>query len=84
MTASIHRIDKTLTNEAAEKGALLLERFTLVSDDDGHRFVIPLSRLTEFNEWLESDMESESFNPNKYDEFSLDGGLLTFCDPAVN
>jgi hypothetical protein len=84
MTASIHRIDKTLTNEAAEKGALLLERFTLVSDDDGHKFVLPLSRLTEFNEWLATDPESEEFNCDRFNEFIFEGGLLTFLDPAVN
>jgi len=28
--------------------------------------------------------EAEGFNPNLFDEFRLDGGLLTFTDPRVN
>lgn len=78
------RIDKTQTDLQTEKNLKLLERFTLVSDESGHRYVIPVSRYDEFNTWAESDTESEDFNPGLFNELRIDGGLLTFCDPAVN
>lgn len=30
-------------------------RFRLVSDDDGHEYVIPAERREEFDAWLQSD-----------------------------
>ena len=84
MVAKVKRIDKTQTDLQTEKNLKLLERFTLVSDGDGHEFVIPVSQLKTFESWLEMDPESEDFDCERFNDFRIDGGLLTFTDPAVN
>lgn len=80
----IVRIDKSATDAKAEKNLLLLERWTLVSDESGHRYVIPIARKIEFDAWSQMDTESEDFNCDLFNEFRIDGGLLTFADPRVN
>lgn len=81
---TIHKISRQPTSEEAEKGAVLTERWTLVRDDSGHQYIIPLARFTEFNMWQEEDPESDEFNADLFNEFRFEGGLLTFKDPAVN
>ena len=55
------------------------KRFTLVSDDDGHRYVIPVDMLPKF--WLfVEEPEDDEFDFEKY---RIDGGTLTFTDPKV-
>lgn len=84
MSTKIKRIDRTETTEEVERSALLVERFTLAKDGDGHEYVLPISRLVEFEAWDATDPESEDFDCGKFDEYRYDGGLLTFTDPATN
>lgn len=55
-------------------------RFTVVSDNDGHDYYIPVSDTVEFYEWLEDEERSTYLEPGKYDHCRIDG-TLTFTDP---
>lgn len=79
----IKSIDKKPTDEKNEQNLRILERFTLVSDDDGHKYIIPVARKLEFDAWLRATEDSDFSDPG-FDEFRIDGGLLTFTDPKVN
>jgi len=72
------------TSEQHEKNLRVTERFTLASDESGHEYVIPVAKKAEFNKWNEMDTESEEFDCELFDEYRIDGGLLTFTDPKVN
>jgi hypothetical protein len=80
----VKSIDKKPTDEKAEKNLRILERFTLVSDESGHEYVIPVARKIEFDTWNQMDTESEDFDCSLFEEFRIGGGLLTFTDPKVN
>jgi hypothetical protein len=80
----IRSIDGKSTNEKHERNLAIIERWTLVSDESGHRYVIPIARKIEFDAWNEMDTGSDDFNCALFDEFRIDGGTLTFTDPKVN
>jgi hypothetical protein len=82
--SKISHIDRKPTDEQAEKNRAILERWTLVSDESGHNYVIPLHLKIEFDDWNESDTEEDDFDPDKYEQYRIEGGLLTFVDPKVN
>jgi len=75
---------KGSTDDEHEKNLAIIERSTQVSDESGHEYVIPVHKLLEFEEWNEMDTESEDFDCERFDEFRIDGGRLTFTDPRVN
>jgi len=37
--------------------------YTLVSDDDGHWYVIPVAKQSEFTKWLNSDDAQDGVSP---------------------
>ena len=59
------------------------QRFTVVSDNDGHDYCIPVEAVKEFDAWLDDEERSTYTECSKYDEYRLDGGRLTFTDPKV-
>ena len=84
MVAKIRSISKKGTDEQNEKNLSILERYFIGRDESGHKYVVPVLRKIEFDAWNESDSESEGFDPGLFNEYRLDGGLLTFTDPKVN
>jgi len=80
----VKSIDKKPTDEKHEKNLHILERYFIGSDDSGHKYVVPIARKLEFDEWSQADTEEEDFDPDLFNDFRLDGGLLTFTDPKVN
>lgn len=80
----IKSIDKKPTDEQNEKNLSILERYFIGTDESGHHYVVPIYRKIEFDEWSEADTEAEDFSPDLFNEFRLEGGLLTFTDPKVN
>jgi hypothetical protein len=80
----VKSIDKKPTDEKHEQNLAILERYFIGSDESGHEYVVPIARKLEFDRWSESDTEAEDFDCDKFDEFRIDGGLLTFTDPKVN
>jgi hypothetical protein len=81
---SVKGIDKKPTDARREKNLAIVERYFIGSDDSGHEYVVPIHRKIEFDEWNNMSTESEDFNPDLFNEYRLDGGLLTFTDPRVN
>lgn len=75
-------INRKPTDEKNEKQLRLLQRWTLTNDGDGHRFLLPIEKLVEFEEWLENEGWEE--DPGKYEAYRLEGGRLTFTDPTVD
>jgi hypothetical protein len=55
-------------------------RFTIVTDDDCHRYCIPVALVEEFDEWLLDDERSNFEESSKYDRYRMNG-RLTFTDP---
>lgn len=84
MAATIRSIDKKQTDEKHERNLAILERYFIGNDDSGHSYVVPISRKIEFDLWATADTEGKNFDPEKFNEFRVDGGLLTFTDPKVN
>jgi hypothetical protein len=80
----VKSIDKKQTDDRREKNLAIVERYFIGSDDSGHDYVVPVYRKIEFDEWNQMSTEAEGFNLNLFDEFRVDGGLLTFTDPRVN
>lgn len=83
MAAEIRSIDGKPTDEKHERNLIILERWTLVSDESGHRYVIPIARKIEFDTWNDI-AESDEFDYERFNEYKIDGGTLTFTDPKVN
>jgi hypothetical protein len=77
-------IDRKPTDDRRENNLAIVERYFVGSDDSGHQYVLPIYRKIEFDEWNNMSTESEDFNPDLFNEYRLDGGLLTFTDPRVN
>lgn len=71
------------TTEQHEKNLRVIERFMIAHDNDGHQYVIPLAKRTEFYEWLADEERSTYSECEKYNEYRVEGGLLTFTDPKV-
>jgi hypothetical protein len=80
----VKSIDKKPTDERREKNSIIIERYFIGGDDSGHEYVVPIYRKIEFDEWNQMSTESEDFNPDLFNEYRLDGGLLTFTDPRIN
>lgn len=69
-------------------------RYTAVSDDDGHQYLIQADEEERFNDWmcldayslrLEEDTMMEWYS--EYDYFNskrFSGGVLTFTDPELD
>ena len=80
----VKSIDKKPTDEKNEKNLAIIERYFIGHDESGHRYIVPVYRKIEFDMWATADTEGKNFDPGKFNEFRLDGGLLTFTDPKVN
>ena len=55
------------------------QRFRLVSDNDGHDYVIPVEKTNEFYKWLDDEERSTYDECGKYDEYRTE--RFTFTDP---
>lgn len=69
----------------AKKKTSKTERWILISDDDGHWYLIPASRHEEFDKLLYTgDEECEDFN-DVFGEMYINGSpsLVTFTDPKI-
>jgi len=72
------------TSEKHERNLNILERYFIGQDESGHECVVPIALKAKFDAWNEADTEAEDFDPDLFNEYRLDGGLLTFTDPRVN
>lgn len=88
MASKIVSIDRLSTNENMQKALAIVQRFMLVSDGDGHNYVIPLHLVAEFDAVLASAEEPDwsEVDLSKYEQYALNGSprRLTFTDPQVS
>jgi hypothetical protein len=56
-------------------------RFTLVSDNSGHYYSLPVDEETDFYEWLDDEERSTYTESSKYDHYRIEVSRLTFTDP---
>jgi hypothetical protein len=70
------------TDEKNEKNLAIIERYCLVSDGDGHDYVIPVHKTADFHCWVDA-MENNYETDFDFNDCRIEGGLLTFTDPKV-
>lgn len=63
-----------------------MTRYTLVSDNDGHHYIIPIDFKDAFYKWLETlecfEGEESTFEDyDKYDEYRVNISGWSFTDP---
>lgn len=82
----VERFIMYLIRNVNTKEDMTVERYTLVRDSDGHRYVLPVSMVDEFYEY---DEKIATFDPlsgeeypdvDRYREFRAEGDI-TFTDP---
>ncbi|WP_312405186.1 hypothetical protein [Rhizobium sp.] len=73
---------------AAQMAGLLwlTERFYLSQDNDGHWFVIPVSKASEWGEWLRIDSDDERAwtAPDFAKQVGGSPCLVTFTNPEIS
>ena len=58
------------------------DRYCIVSDEDGHDYVVPVGKKYEFQDWLEQFDESADIDDCEPSYAQrIEGGELTFSDP---
>lgn len=63
----------------------LKKRYFLASDDDGHWFIVPVERRSDFDDWVSQDWSSELANfqtPTYVEEVGGDPSFVTFENPV--
>jgi hypothetical protein len=56
-------------------------RYTEVTDDSSHHYIIPVDRIKDWNDWYYSE-DAELGHLPDYAK-SIDGGTLTFTNPKI-
>jgi hypothetical protein len=62
-----------------------LQRYKLLSDDDGHYYIIPVEKTKQFRRWVDAAPYWEGYREENFEGRALGGSpsLLTFTDPQV-
>jgi hypothetical protein len=55
------------------------QRYRLLSDDDGHYYLVPTEKEDEFNAWVNSFNDDEEGDPSGYEEL---GAVSLGCSPT--
>ena len=57
-------------------------RYKIVSDNDGHDYVIPANLDDEFYKWVDAEENDEVYDGYEdFNEFRMNTNNLTFTDP---
>lgn len=61
------------------------QRYTIVSDNDGHDYVIPVGEDEQFYAWVDAMEGDQDYDGKDFEQHRLAGALslLTFTDPRV-
>lgn len=57
-----------------------MNRYKLVSDNDGHKYIIKVGEENDFENWVE-DMEQGNPTTKDFDECRINSSGWTFSDP---
>lgn len=75
----------TLGQDDRSGGKLIQQRFKLLSDDDGHQYLIPVEDESNFEHWLESIYENKNYKGKSFEDCRLHRSFTaySFIDPQV-
>lgn len=80
----IVNIKKHKTDEKTEQALATCERYRLVTDGDGHEYIIKVWQTNDFYQWVDYMEDHEGvWTGHDFNEDRIDGGVLTFTDPKV-
>jgi hypothetical protein len=65
------------------------QRYKLLSDDDGHYYLVPVEQEEAFNEWVASFNEDEEGDPDGYAKLGAQSlgcspTCVSFTDPKID
>ena len=58
-----------------------LKRFRLLSDDDGHKYLVPVDKEAAFYEWLNAGPYWENYEGEEFESLGSHFSTYSFCDP---
>jgi hypothetical protein len=56
-------------------------RYRLVSDNNGHEYVIPADSVDEFYRWVDAWEDGGEYNGKDFEDCRMNINNLTFADP---
>jgi hypothetical protein len=61
------------------------QRYTIVSDNDGHDYVIPVGEDEQFYAWVDAMEDGQDYAGKDFEPYRLGGSLslLSFTDPRA-
>ena len=57
------------------------KRFRLLSDDDGHKYLIEVGKEAAFYEWLNAGPYWENYKGEEFESLGSHFSTYSFCDP---
>ncbi len=69
------------TNQKSEKLAKTPQRFRLVTDNDGHDYIILEGEEIDFYLWVEASENGDDFDGKDYNSRRVNNSGWTFIDP---
>lgn len=72
--------------EAQTKATSEPQRFRLLSDDDGHDYIIPVGEEKQFEAWVAATSNDEEYEGKSYEDKAIGGApsLISFTDPRID
>jgi len=58
-----------------------LQRFRLLSDDDGHRYLVKVEEEEDFYAWLNAGPYWENYSGKEFESLGSHFSTYSFCDP---
>lgn len=58
-----------------------MKRFRLLSDDDGHEYLVEVGKEEKFQEWLDAAPYWENYTGEEFESIGSHFSTYSFCDP---
>lgn len=81
-----HALENCVDYQGLLEAAADKPRFKMVSDDDGHRYVVPVEKVEEFGRWVEAGPYWEGWQGEDFNDYAIGGApsLVTFESPRTD
>ncbi len=74
--------EKTVSEEKDESDTFFgLKRFRLLSDDDGHKYLIEVGKEEAFRKWIEAGPYWENYAGEEFESLGSHFSTYSFADP---
>lgn len=78
-----------IVKEPEQVGEQKTRRYKLLSDNDGHHYLVPAENEDAFNKWVDSFNEDEEGDPDGYEKLGAESlgcspTCVSFIDPKVD